>query len=55
VRQVAGDLGQVQVGLGGEGGVEALLEFLDRQTSVREVLTQARGGRLPVRVADPNA
>jgi hypothetical protein len=53
VGEIGDDRVEVTLGDGGEGGVEPLVEFFQRQPAERVVLAQRRRGRLPVSVADP--
>src|SRR6266568_3323833 len=52
MREVASDPVQLALGGGGEGGIEALVELLQRQPALCVVLAQARGRCLAVGVAN---
>jgi hypothetical protein len=52
VRQIAGYAAEIGLGLGGEGGIETLIEFLEREPPVREVLAQFSSDGLALGVSD---
>jgi hypothetical protein len=54
-REVAGDRGQVAVGLGCEDKLQPVLELVHGQPALSEVLAERRSRRLAVGVTDSKA